>query len=244
MAGLLARLRSRKGGKVPFCSAVVAAAGSATRMEGVDKILTPLGDLPLLAHTLRPLEESHLIREIVVVTREDLIVPVGQMCREFAFEKVRKVVVGGENRTQSVFQGLRETDPMAELIAIHDGARPFLTREVLEEVVKRAAQCGAAVPGVPVKDTIKRVCQGIVAETLEREYLCTIQTPQVFEAGLIRAALHKALEEGLSLTDDAAAVEQLGMKVALTAGDEENIKVTTPLDLLVGEEILSRRGEL
>ena len=156
-------------------------------------------------------------------------------------DKVSKVVVGGKERINSVLCGLREVRQDAELIAIQDGARPFLTQEVLGEVLEKAEATGAAAPAIPVTDTIKRVENGLAVETPDRSSLFAVQTPQVFEAGLIRAAVEKAVEEGVTLTDDCAAVERLGMKVSLTQGRRENIKITTPLDLFLGEAILDAR---
>ena len=124
------------------------------------------------------------------------------------------------------------------LIAIHDGARPLVSVQVIEGAVAQAAQSGAAAPAIPVKDTIKIAQNGIVSQTLERTELYAIQTPQVFDASLIRAALQKALDDGAELTDDCAAVERLGMKVVLTAGDERNMKLTTPMDLVVAEHLV------
>ena len=140
-----------------------------------------------------------------------------------------------------VLRGLREVREDAELIAIQDGARPFLTQEVLEEVLSKAEATGAAAPAIPVTDTIKRSENGLAVETLDRDTLFAVQTPQVFEAGLIKAAVQKAVEDGEVLTDDCAAVERLGMKVSLTQGSRENIKITTPLDLFLGEAILDAR---
>lgn len=227
----------------PFCTAVVPAAGSSTRMEGQDKILLELGDRPVLVRTLQALEACALIHEIVVVTREDLVVPVSRLCRDFGLEKVTKVVTGGATRTLSVLSGIRSASLEAELIAVHDGARPFVTQEVLEEVIRKAAECGAAAPAVPVTDTIKRAKDGVVEETLDRETLFAIQTPQVFEASLLKAALQKAAEEGVTLTDDCGAVERLGMRISLARGDRANLKLTTPTDLDLGLGILIGRGE-
>ncbi|MGI5973405.1 MAG: 2-C-methyl-D-erythritol 4-phosphate cytidylyltransferase [Oscillospiraceae bacterium] len=211
---------------------------------GEDKLMLPLGDVPVLLRTLWALEQCAGITEIVVVTREDLIVPVGQLCRDAGLVKVHKVVVGGESRTESVLAGVREADPAAELIAVHDAARPLITRELLEKVLKTAEQYGAAALAVPVKDTIKRAVNGVVESTPDRSELYAVQTPQVFEHGLLLGALEKALAEGAELTDDCSAVERLGMSVRLTAGSYENIKLTTPEDLAVAESILERRGAL
>ena len=206
MAGLLGRLFRRQRTPELRCSAVVPAAGSSTRMEGQDKLLLPLEEQPVLLHTLRALELCPYLAEIIVVTREDLIVPIGQLCRDAGLSKVRKVIVGGATRTHSVLAGLGELSSGAELVAIHDGARPLVSQEVLETVIFRAAECGAAAPAVPVKDTIKRARDGLVEATLERSELFAVQTPQVFQVDLIKAALVKALEDGAALTDDCGAV--------------------------------------
>lgn len=238
MSGFLKR---RKKSEIVYCSAVVVAAGASTRMEGQDKIMFPLGNKPVILHTLRILEGSALIREIVVVTREDLIVPISKLCANYGLRKVTKVILGGDTRAHSVQKGIYEVSDKAKLIAIQDGARPLLTENILNEVVLAAAKCAAAAPAIPVKDTIKRASNGIVEDTPDRSHLFAVQTPQVFEADLIRAALHQAITEGIPVTDDCSAVERLGMKVTLTRGSEENIKITTPSDLLVAEAILQWR---
>ena len=240
MAGLLSKFKRQKA--LASCSAVIVAAGSARRMEGIDKALAPLGELPVLVHTLYAFQDCPLVDEVVVVTREDLLVEVSQLCRDFVLDKVTKVVVGGAERMDSVRSGLREIRPEADLVAIHDGARPLVTQEVLRQAIEKAALTGAAAPAVPVTDTIKRGEEGLAVETVDRAGLWAVQTPQVFEAGLIRAALEQAARDGVSLTDDCAAVERLGMKVSLTPGSRENLKITTPLDLVLGEAILEARG--
>ena len=241
MAGLLGRLFRRRREELR-CSAVVPAAGSSTRM-GKDKLLLPLGEQPVLLHTLRALDACPYITEIVVVTREELIVPIGQLCRDAALDKVRKVIVGGATRSHSVLAGLGELSPDAELAAIHDGARPLVSQAVLEAVIRRASECGAAAPAVPVKDTVKRARDGLVTATLDRAELRAVQTPQVFQVDLIKTALQKALEDGAELTDDCTAVERLGIGVALTEGDYCNLKLTTPEDLAVAEALLAWREE-
>lgn len=241
--GVLDKLFRRNKAPGLTCTAVVPAAGRSTRM-GEDKLLLPLGDTPVLLWTLRALEGCPYITEIIVVTREELIVPVGQLCRDAALAKVRKVVVGGESRTASVLAGLREADPTAELIAIHDAARPLVTQGVINAAIEKAAERGAAAPAVPVKDTIKRAVGGVVESTPDRSELFAVQTPQVFEHGLILGALEKAVADGEQLTDDCAAVERLGIPVCLTAGSYENIKLTTPEDMAVAEATLERWGAL
>ncbi len=240
--GLLSLFR-RKKEEPPTCSVVIVAAGSAQRMEGIDKVLAPLGELPVLVHTLYAFQDCPAVDEVVVVTREDLLVEVGRLCKAFNLDKVRKVVVGGQERIHSVQAGLEEVDPEAGLIAIHDGARPLVSQEILRDVVARASLTGAAAPAVALVDTIKRTENGQTAETVDRSQLWAVQTPQVFEAGLIKAATKKALEDGELLTDDCGSVERLGMRVTLTQGSRENLKITTPLDLILGEAILQARGE-
>lgn len=241
MAGFLS-LWKRKKPVNPVCSVVVVAAGSARRMEGIDKILTPLGELPVLVHTLYAFQDCAQVTEVVVVTREDLLVTVGDLCRQFRLDKVTKVVVGGAERIHSVQAGLSEVRQDAGLIAIHDGARPLLSQEVLRGVLDRALVTGAAAPAIPMTDTIKRGENGLTVETVDRSTLFAVQTPQAFDADLIRAAIQKALADGELLTDDCAAVERMGMKVSLTQGSRENLKLTTPFDLIVAGAILEARG--
>ena len=233
--------RKQKKSQEPCCSAVVVAAGSSTRM-GMDKLMLPLDETPVIVYTLRAVQAAPSVGEIILVTREDLIVPMSQLCQDYAISKVTKVVRGGASRTQSVRLGTLEVSGDAQVIAIHDGARPFVSAEVIERAVAQAMETGAAAPAVPVKDTIKVAHDGVVESTPDRACLFAVQTPQVFESSLIKAALQKALDDGLELTDDCAAVERLGMKVALTRGDERNIKLTTPEDLAVAQAILELEG--
>lgn len=223
------------------CAAVVAAAGAATRMGGEDKVLAPLGEQPVLLYSLSALEASEHICEIVVVTREDLLVQVSQLCKSAGLSKVTKVVVGGASRAESVLKGLREVSGRAKLIAIQDGARPFVTQEIIDGAVFAAERWSAAAPAVPVKDTVKEAVDGRVVATPDRDRLFAVQTPQVFDAELIRGALGKAVADGEPVTDDCSAVERIGIPVILTAGSYENIKITTPVDLAVAEAILKWR---
>ena len=235
--------RRKKKGPEALCSAVVVAAGSSSRM-GFDKLMAQVGGVPAVVRCIEAFQQAPSIAEVVVVTREELVPEVARLCQDFQLTKVVKVIRGGENRTQSARMGTLEARRDTPLIAIHDGARPFVTVRVIEDAVAQAAQNGAAAPAVPVKDTIKAAQDGIVEQTLERARLYAVQTPQVFDADLIRAALQKAIDDGVELTDDCAAVERLGMKVVLTAGDERNIKLTTPVDLLIGESLAEEEARL
>lgn len=142
--------RKQKKRQEPCCSAVVVAAGSSTRM-GMDKLMLPLDEIPVIVHTLRAVQAAPSVGEIILVTREDLIVPMSQMCQDYAISKVTKVVRGGASRTQSVRLGTLEVSGDAQVIAIHDGARPFVSAEVIERAVAQAMETGAAAPAVPVK---------------------------------------------------------------------------------------------
>lgn len=238
MKKLLSWVRRKAGQNRPYCAAVVPAAGSAVRMEGVDKVFVELGGVPVIARSVGALNDCELIDEIIIVTREESVVPISGLCRAHGFTKVKTVVKGGATRAESVRLGLAEVSRQADLVAIHDGARPFVSQEVLCEVIQAGERTNAAAPAVPVVDTVKVAQGGLVERTPDRDTLFAVQTPQVFEYGLITGALEKALREGTPLTDDCSAVEALGMRVTLTTGSRENIKITTPMDLAVGEAIL------
>ena len=217
--------------KLKRCGAVIVAAGNATRMGGVDKIMADLGGEPLILRTVRPFLTCEAISEIVIVTRPELV---GTVRNLFAgFDKVTAVVAGGKDRAESVNAGLNAFTKKVKLAAIHDGARPLVTEELIDRVVRAANAYSAAAPAVDVKDTIKVVAGGVVSSTPERSTLRAIQTPQVFDFDLLRGALKKAREDGAAITDDCSAVERLGMSVKIVKGDEHNLKVTTPMDLRI-----------
>ena len=230
---------ARKLLKLQYCGAVIVAAGTASRMGGIDKVMAQLGGEPMIARTVRAFQDCDAISEIVVVTREDLILPITGLCK--TMDKVTAVVAGGKTRQESVNLGLNALSDKVRLAAVHDGARPLASWQLIDRVVRAANTYGAAAPAVPVKDTIKVVEGRIVKSTPDRASLYAVQTPQVFATERIRAALAEALEKALPLTDDCSAAEAAGLPVALTAGSEENIKITTPIDLVLAEAILRRR---
>jgi len=227
---------ARKALPLRYCGAVIVAAGTASRMEGIDKVMAPLGGEPMILRTARAFQECDAIREIVIVTREDLIVPIMDLCAKF--QKVKAVVVGGKDRPASVQAGLNAQSEKVKLAAIQDGARPLITWQVIDRTVRAANTYSAAAPAIPVKDTIKIVQGGVVSATPDRRTLQAVQTPQVFDIDLLRAALKKAREDETPITDDCSAVENLGMSVKIVEGDERNIKVTTPMDLKIAEMLL------
>ena len=215
------------------CGAVIVAAGTASRMGGIDKVMAPLGGEPMIARTVRTFQNCDAISEIVIVTREDLILPITALTREMP--KVKAVVVGGKSRQESVSLGLNALSGKVKLAAIQDGARPLITWEVIDRTVRAANSYGAAAPAIPVKDTIKVVEGRVVKNTPDRATLFAVQTPQVFDFDLLRGALKKAEVDGAAVTDDCSAVELMGMSVKIVEGDERNIKVTTPMDLKIAE---------
>ncbi len=230
----------RKALPVKYCGAVIVAAGSASRMDGIDKVMAPLGGEPMLVRTVRAFQDSDVIREIVIVTRQDLLRKVMSLC--VGFDKVKAVVVGGASRPESVNAGLNALSKNVKLAAIQDGARPLITRQVIDRAVRAAHTYGAAAPAVPVKDTVKVVSGGVVAATPDRRRLQAVQTPQVFDFDLLRGALKKAAQDGAEITDDCSAVERLGMSVKIVEGDERNIKITTPIDLKIAEALLEEQA--
>ena len=221
------------------CGAVIVAAGNATRMGGIDKVMAELSGEPMVVHTVRAFQNCTSVAEIVVVTRQDLIARITELCA--GFSKVKAVVVGGADRPESVKNGLNALSGGMRLAAIQDGARPLITEDVIDRTVAAARTYGAAAPGVPVKDTIKIVVDGLVKTTPDRNALQAIQTPQVFDVDLLKGALEKAKTDKAVITDDCSAVERLGMSVQIVAGDERNIKVTTPEDLKIAEQLLEER---
>ncbi len=227
---------ARKVLPLKYCSAVIVAAGTASRMGGIDKVMAPLGGEPMIVRTVRTFQKCDAVREIVIVTRPDLIVPIMELCH--GYDKVRAVIAGGDSRPESVARGLSALSGKTKLVAVQDGARPLITAQVIDRTVRAANSYGAAAPAIPVKDTIKVVRGGIVASTPDRSTLQAVQTPQVFDLDLLKGALSKAEKDGAAITDDCSAVERLGMSVRMVEGDERNIKVTTPLDLKIAELLL------
>ena len=231
--------RARKVLPTQYCGAVIVAAGSASRMGGIDKVMAPLGGEPMILRTVRAFEDCEAVKEIVIVTREDLMGPIAELCS--GFTKIRSVVQGGSSRQKSVKLGLLAFSKEVRLAAVHDGARPLVSGELIDKVIRAAHSYGAAAPAIPVKDTIKVFEGGFIAATPDRSTLRAVQTPQVMDRDLLLGALEKAEQEGTALTDDCSAVEHIGMRVRLVEGEERNLKVTTPLDLKIAELLLEEK---
>ncbi|MFB0556888.1 MAG: 2-C-methyl-D-erythritol 4-phosphate cytidylyltransferase [Dehalococcoidia bacterium] len=213
--------------------AIIAAAGSSQRMGDVDKIFVPLGGKPLLAWSVDTCQRCDLVQQIVITLNNNNFELGQKLMKERAWSKAT-ICLGGLRREDSVKEGLRQLKD-SDWAIIHDGARPFLTLDLIQNGLKAAMETGAAIAAVPVKDTIKLADDaGLITETPQRDRLWTAQTPQIFRFDIITEAYKKVTNE---VTDDAAAVEQLGYKVKLYMGDPNNIKVTTPQDLALAEII-------
>lgn len=224
--------------------AVIVSAGKGHRFtEGKKKQFLPLAGKPILAHTLDKFEACPLIRSILlVVGQEDREFCLKEIVERYSYRKISQIISGGTERQESVKHGVDAVAEDADIIVIHDGVRPFVTRQMIEESIHAAVRFQAAVFAVPVKDTIKRVtADGTVLKTLDRESLWQIQTPQTFLAKVIKEALHKAAEEGFTGTDDASLVERLGVKVQVLPGSYTNIKITTPEDMMLANLFIQGR---
>lgn len=225
-------------------SAIIPAAGQGKRMGmGQNKVYLTLGDETILGLTVKFFEQIPEVEEIIVVVRADEVESVErEICAPGELHKPCKVIVGGKERQDSVQAGLAVLSHISDFVLIHDGARPLITTELVQSALRVAEEKGTAVLAVPVKDTIKVVnSTGYVEGTPERATLRAVQTPQIFRRDLIVRAYEHAKEMGILGTDDASLVEAMGEPVFLVEGSYENLKITTPEDLLLAEEILRRR---
>ena len=236
---LYGKIRAKLGGK-PFCTMVVLAAGSSKRM-GRDKLMMEVGGIPVLVRSLQAMQDCAAVDELIVVTRTSRLEEIAALRDRYALTKMTKVVVGGMTRAESSLAGVLAASNRATLIGIHDAARPLVTDVIITDTINAAQKSRAAAPGIPVRDTVKVTSDGIITGTPARSTLSAIQTPQVFQTELLKAALQSAVNAEVTLTDDCSAVERLGKEVYLTAGDPENIKITRPLDLRLAEAILAER---
>jgi len=216
-------------------SAIIVAAGESRRMNGIDKVLAPLAGRPVLSYVLSAFDSCGLIDHIVLVVNEKSLKACRQLIAEEKLSTPIEVCVGGKRRQDSVAAGLKQIKD-CEWVVIHDGARPLVTKNLIEEGLKAAQETGAAVAAVPVTDTIKIAGDDrIVHQTPPRQNLWAVQTPQVFRFDIITRAYRQAKGE---VTDDASLVEQAGFKVKLYMGSYDNIKITTTNDLLIAEVLL------
>lgn len=224
-------------------TAIIAAGGLGTRMQNPDgKLFLEICKHPVLALTIDAFEEADIIDDIVLVVALDEIERARRLKELKGFKKIRHIIQGGPTRQDSVYNGLQVVSDDTDIVVIHDGARPFVTKEIILEAVSETRAHKAVIVGMPVKDTIKTVKDDrLVSNTLDREILWQVQTPQVFERKLIKEAYERAKRLDAQATDDARLVERLGEKVKMINGSYENIKITTPEDIKVAEAILRSR---
>ncbi len=223
---------------------LIPAAGMGKRMgKAMAKQFLPLGDKPMLAHTLLAFQRASEIDEIIpILSQEDMETCLQEIIERYHITKVKTLVVGGKERQDSVANGLQKLEKDASVILVHDGVRPFVTPEMIRESVDHARKGECVAVGVPIKDTIKEVNdQGVVRHTLERNRLWAIQTPQAFPVKALKRAYEEASKHRMYGTDDATLIERTGGTVRVIMGSYENIKITTPEDLLLAEEILKKR---
>ena len=235
--------RFRTNTKTPHCSAVILAAGNSTRM-GTDKSVLTLDGIPVIIRAVQAFEKHDLVDEIIVVTKEESVPMIADLCAQYALKKVRRVMAGGATRAESSLIGVTAVDKKAEYIAIHDGARPLITQKVITDALYAARDYHAAVPVIPSTDTLRMVENGFIGGDVDRDSVIRIQTPQIFDADLIKGALTYAVDKNVTVTDDSSAVRLTGFKIKTVEGDVNNIKLTTPEDVPVAEAILKEGGDL
>ena len=231
----------KKDEKPLSCAAVVLGAGSAQRM-GFDKMTVMLDRQPVLVRAVNAFQQSPLIEEIVVVTKADRLEEIAKLCDTYNLTKVSSVVCGGKTRTESALAGVMALKKDSRLTAIHDGARPLVSQKIISACIERASIQYAAIPVVKSTDTLRGVDKnGTLTDVFDREQVVRVQTPQVFLTDLVKGALSDAVQKGMTFTDDAGAVERMGISIQTVDGEEENLKLTTPQDLVIAQGILERR---
>ncbi|MBR1591573.1 MAG: 2-C-methyl-D-erythritol 4-phosphate cytidylyltransferase [Ruminococcus sp.] len=223
-------------------SVIIVCAGNSTRMGGVNKILLPLGEHLVIGVTMLAFQQCESVKEIIISARESDIPAIQEEARNSGITKLKECTVGGNTRQESVINGIKKISKDTQLVAVHDGARPLVKPEHIERAIKDAGVFGGAALGVPVKDTIKVVDDGIVTDTPPRKSLYITQTPQIFRRNLYFEGIDFALEHGLDFTDDCQLVEAIGGKVYMTTGDYTNIKITTPEDIKIAETLIEMRN--
>ena len=224
-------------------AAIIAAAGFGRRMKtDRPKQLLILNGTPILVHTIRKFDDTKAIDYIIVTAPREAMDEVREMVKAAGFKKTVTVVEGGERRQDSVRMGLEQLEPGTDIIAVHDGVRPFVSIEDIENVVREAERSGAAILAVPIVDTVKQAEREFVASTLTREHLVLAQTPQVFKTEVLKNAFQGAAKDEYYGTDESSLVERLGHPVAIVRGSERNIKITRPSDLTLARAFLAEEG--
>jgi 2-C-methyl-D-erythritol 4-phosphate cytidylyltransferase len=219
-------------------SAIIPAAGMGIRMgSNIPKQFLLLDGKPILHHTLTVLDQCSVVNEIVLVVSEKEIENSRQPIQD-SHPKVTRIIAGGKERQDSVYNGLQSLDSETDIVVVHDGVRPFVSADLIHETVEAARDFGAAITAIPVSDTIKKVNEeGLVECTVDRNGLWRVQTPQTFQVSLLKDAFAKAQADNFYGTDEGALIEYLGREVKVVSGSEFNIKITRPEDLVLGEKI-------
>lgn len=223
--------------------ALIAAAGFGKRMNAkISKLFIPIFGKPILAYTIEKFEQCNFIEKIyLIVNQEEGDFYSKDIILKYNFSKVQELIAGGETRQDSVYNGLKVLDSDTDIVAIHDGARPLIEETIIQESIEAAQEFGAAIAAIPLKDTMKRSGKDFfINETLNRQEIWRAQTPQTFKYSIILSAYHQAYKDKFFTTDDAAIVERYGYKVKMIIGSEENIKITTPFDIIIAENFLKR----
>lgn len=219
-------------------SAIIVCAGNSTRMNGVNKQFLTLNNIPVAGHSMLAFQKCESVSEIIIAAKKDDIEKMQELADNLSISKLTHIVAGGSTRQESVLNALRTVSKDTKFISVHDGARPLVNPEFIEKTIADARVFGAAALGVPVKDTIKVVSDGLVTDTPYRPSLYITQTPQVFRKSVYFEGMDFALEHGLDFTDDCQLAEAVGIKVYMTTGDYKNIKITTPEDIRIAEAIM------
>ena len=225
-----------------FVTAILPAAGTGSRMgTNTPKQFIRLKGRPLFYYALEAFDRCETVNQMILAVPASYIQTAEKRVAELSMNKKVNIIAGGKERQDSVFNGLAAADDKADLILVHDGVRPFVTVDLISRVIQNAAEYGAAVAAIPETDTVKRIHDGWIEETLERSSIWRIQTPQCFRADWLRDAYEKAARDKVRVTDDSALIEKMGKPVRIVEGDYFNIKVTTPVDLMTAEYILKER---
>lgn len=223
--------------------ALIAAAGSGKRMNSkISKPFIPIFGKPILAYTIEKFEQCKFIEKIyLTVNCEEKELCWKNIILKYNFSKVQKLIDGGETRQDSIFNGLKVLDTDTDIVVIHDGARPLVEENLIQDSIKAAQQYGAAIAVIPINDTVKKSGKDFfINKTLKRKELWRAQTPQTFKYDIILSAYHQIYKSRFFATDDATVVERYGYKVKMIVGSEENIKITTPFDIVIVENFLKR----
>ena len=230
--------------KEAFCSVIIPCSGEGKRMGlGFNKLLLLINNKPVISYTIDAFETNENISEIIIVCSENDFPVFQKMIAEYRYTKVSKLIIGGNTRQESVYNGLKEISDTNNIVLIHDGARPLISHTIINSVIENTVKYGACAPGLTPKDTVKTTKDNFVIGTLDRQKLTLIQTPQGFKKDIIMSAHQNAYEDNFAATDDTSLVEKFGHKVFVCEGTEENIKLTTPCDYTYIEALINHLFE-